>query len=122
MENKTMTSREFYNAIIDGTITEQVVNYAKEQIKKLDEKNERRRTTTSKNQQENIELCKKIMQTLEKGKYYLASEVVAAVDDLKSTQKASALLAMLVEEGKIIKEDVKVKGAGKKKGYCIPNE
>lgn len=122
MENKTMTSREFYNAIISGAVTEQVVNYAKGQVKKLDEKNERRRTTTSKNQQENIELCEKIMQTLEKGRYYLASEVVAAVEGLKSTQKASALLAMLAEEGKIIKEDVKVKGAGKKKGYCIPNE
>lgn len=46
---------------------------------------------------------------------------VAAVLEV-SVQKASGLLRRLVEEGKAVKVDVKIKGKGTQKGYTLPME
>ena len=113
-----MTNREFYNAIInnqmDGTeITDEMVNFAKEAIKKLDARNARRATTPSKTQVANEPIIKAIAELLtEEPK--LASEIASTLEI--SPQKASALVKK-VDGVKVT--DVKVKGKGVQKGYSI---
>lgn len=120
MANTTMTSREFFNAVIEGNITDEIKDFAKSQIEKLDNKNAKRKTTDSKTQKENKAIKTSLLATMEKDKVYTASEVAGMeIEGITSTQKASALLRQLVEEGKLVSEEVKVKGKGKVKGYKL---
>lgn len=120
MANTTMTSREFFNAVIEGNITDEIKDFAKSQIEKLDSKNAKRKSTDSKTQKENKAIKTSLLATMEKDKVYIASEVAGMeIDGITSTQKASALLRQLVEEGKLVSEEVKVKGKGKIKGYKL---
>ena len=119
MANTTMTSREFFNAVIEGKITDEIKDFAKSQIEKLDSKNAKRKSTDSKTQTANKEVKATLLTTFENDKVYIASEIVGTVDGINSTQKASALLRQLVEEGKLVSEEVKVKGKGKVKGYRL---
>lgn len=120
MANTTMTSREFFNAVIEGNITDEIKDFAKSQIEKLDSKNAKRKSTDSKTQKENKAIKTSLLATMEKDKVYTASEVAGMeIDGIISTQKASALLRQLVEEGKLVSEEVKVKGKGKVKGYRL---
>lgn len=120
MANTTMTSREFFNAVIEGNITDEIKDFAKSQIEKLDSKNAKRKTTDSKTQKENKAIKTSLLATMEKDKIYTASEVAGMeIEGITSTQKASALLRQLVEEGKLVSEEIKVKGKGKVKGYRL---
>ena len=120
MANTTMTSREFFNAVIEGNITDEIKDFAKSQIEKLDNKNAKRKTTDSKTQKENKAIKTSLLATMEKDKVYTASEVAGMeIEGITSTQKASALLRQLVEEGKLVSEEVKIKGKGKVKGYKL---
>lgn len=120
MANTTMTSREFFNAVIEGNITDEIKDFAKSQIEKLDNKNAKRKTTDSKTQKENKAIKTSLLATMEKDKVYTASEVAGMeIEGITSTQKASALLRQLVEEGKLVSEEVKIKGKGKVKGYRL---
>lgn len=120
MANTTMTSREFFNAVIEGNITDEIKDFAKSQIEKLDSKNAKRKTTDSKAQKENKAIKELLLATMEKDKVYIASEVAGMeIEGITSTQKASALLRQLVETGTLTSEEVKVKGKGKVKGYRL---
>ena len=48
-----MTNREFYNAVIANTITEDVIAHASEALVKLDERNAKRASKPSAKQKEN---------------------------------------------------------------------
>lgn len=113
-----MTKREFYTAIVNGEIDEQVKEFAAAELEKLDAANEKRRNTMSKKAQENLPLMEKIMDEI------LGEEPKTATDVSKvlevSVQKASGLLRRLVEEGRAEKVDVKIKGKGTQKGYTLP--
>ena len=111
-----MVKREFFNAIVNGEITEEVITMAKEEIAKLDTRNEKRRTTPTKAQVANEEVKTAILEAVTNGKH-LAAEIGAAVG--VSTQKASALLALLVKDGKVNMADYKVKGKGTVKSYTL---
>ena len=120
MANTTMTSREFFKAVVEGNITVEVKDFAELQIRKLDNKNAKRKSTDSKTQKENREIKKTLLATMKKDKVYTASEVAGMeIEGITSTQKASALLRQLVETGTLTSEEVKVKGKGKVKGYRL---
>lgn len=106
-----MTNREFYTAIVNGTLTEDVVAKAHEEIEKLDARNAKRANTPSKTQKENAPLIEKIASLLT-SEPKLASELAKEMEI--STQKASALVKKV--EGVSVC-DVKVKGKGTQKGY-----
>ena len=105
----TMTNREFFTAIINGTLTKDVI--ATEAIAKLDARNAKRASTESKTQKENAPLIAKIA-TLLTSEPKLASTLATEMGI--STQKASALVKKV--EGVSVC-DVKVKGKGTQKGY-----
>jgi predicted HTH transcriptional regulator len=110
-----MTKREFYTAIMNGEIDEQVKLFASEELEKMDAANEKRRNTLSKKAQENLPLLQQITDEILTEEPKTATDVAAVLE--VSVQKASGLLRRLVEEGKATKVDVKIKGKGTQKGY-----
>lgn len=112
-----MTNREFYNAVISGFITEAEINFAKAEITKLDARNDKRRNTLTKEQIANEELKTAIVELLADKGMLVASTIATTLG--VSTQKVSALAKQLVESGKVVAEDVKVKGKGAVKGYKV---
>jgi Fic family protein len=110
-----MTYREFFNAVINNEITDEVIAMAKAEIVKLDNRNEKRRNTLTPEQKENEALKAKMLEGL--NGTVIASEVASKYGI--STQKASALLRQIVEDGKATVGAVKVKGKGTVKAYTI---
>ena len=111
----TMTKREFYTAIKNGEIDEQVKLFASEELEKMDAVNEKRRNTLSKKAKENEPLLQQITDEILTEEPKTATDVAAILN--VSVQKASGLLRRLVEDGKAVKVDVKIKGKGTQKGY-----
>ena len=111
-----MTYREMLTSIVNGTINEEVIEKATERLEKLDAENEKRKNRVSKKALENEPVKARILEVLgEEPK--TATEIGKEVEI--STQKASALLRQLVNDGKVEKTDVKVKGKGVQKGYFV---
>lgn len=113
-----MTKREFYTAIMNGEIDEQVKLFASEELEKIDAANEKRRNTLSKKAQKNQPLLRLITDEILGDEPKTATDVAAVLE--VSVQKASGLLRRLVEEGKAAKVDVKIKSKGTQKGYTLP--
>lgn len=102
-----MTNREFYNAIINGEMNDEILGFAKAAVEKLDARNAKRAATPSKAQKENEPIKEAIIGVLANEGVHTASTVGAALEI--STSKASALLRQLVADGKVNKTpDVKV--------------
>lgn len=116
-----MTKREFLKAIASmNGIDAELSLYAEQELKKMDEKNEKRRNSPSKKAQENEPIKKAIVEFLkDKEEPITASAIAENVEGCTSTQKASALCRQLVAEGKLTAVEVKVKGKGKQKGYNV---
>ena len=108
-----MTKREMYEAIVNGNVTDEVVEMAKNEIIKMDERNARRKNQPSKKALENEPIKAKIVEVL--GDEPMSASDVAEKVDI-SVQKASALLRQI--DGLNVTE-IKVKGKGKVKGYAL---
>ena len=103
-------------SIVNGTINDEVMEKAAERLEKLDAENEKRKNRVSKKALENEPVKEAIVAILTdepKTATVIGKEIEI------STQKASALLRQLVEDGKVEKTDVKVKGKGTQKGYFV---
>ena len=108
-----MTTREFFTAVANGTITEKEIDFAKSSIVKLDERNAKRAAKPSKKAVENEPLKAEIKKVLT-AQPQTASVIAEKVN--LSTQKVSALLRQM--EGVAV-VDVKVPKKGTQKGYSI---
>lgn len=99
-----MTKREFFNAIINNEINEDVITYATEALAKMDETNAKR--TSSANDKKS-ELGAQILEVMEAGKEYTASELATVMNWFNekngkpNTSKASSVMRELVENGKV---------------------
>ena len=112
-----MTNREFYKAIIIANISKEMSDFAQGEIDKLDAKNEKRKNTQTKAQKENEGIKSQIVECLKENGAMVASVIAEKVGI--STQKASALCKLLVEEKVITVADIKVKNKGTLKQYAI---
>ena len=113
-----MTYRDFYNAVINANINEEMTSFATEAVEKLDARNAKRASKPSKKSLENIPIRAHIAGFLEENEgSHLASEIASALDI--STQKVSALCRQMVGDGVLTVEDVKVKGKGTQKSYSL---
>jgi len=122
MANATMTNRQFLTAIVENKVTPEIVEYAKAQIEKLDEKNKKRRETGTANQRANEGIKEAILGAMEAGVTYTAAEIVTfGIDGITSTQKVSPLMSQLSDAGKVTISEVKIKGKSKVKGYTLVN-
>ena len=111
-----MTQREFYTMVANGTLTEDVIVKANEEIAKLDARNAKRASTPSKKSLENEPIKASIREFLASGSH-LASEIASGCEI--SVSKASALCRQMVGDGLLNVEDVKVKGKGTQKSYSL---
>ena len=113
-----MTEREFLNKVlaIEG-IDKELSDYASEGIAKLDARNDKRKNTQTKAQKENKGIMTSIVDLLANEGAKVASSIGASLGI--STQKASALCKLLVNEGKVAVADVKVKNKGTVKQYSL---
>ena len=111
-----MTKRDFYVSVANGTVNEEVMAKANELIEKMDVENEKRKNRVSKKALENEPVKEAICGVL--GNEPKTATVIGEEVGI-STQKASALLRQLVNDGKAEKTDVKVTGKGVQKGYTL---
>ena len=110
-----MTIREFLENVISADISNEMNDFARLRIEKLDEKNEKKKTT-SKKKTENDGIKNEILEfMMSDGAGYKASDI--AIQFGISTQKASALLVQLAKDGKVTATEVRIKGKGKVKEY-----
>lgn len=116
-----MTNREFFEAVKNGTVNEEVITHATAEIDKMNARNEKRATTPSKTAVANEPIKAQIFEFLtEKNEQILTSVIGEAVGI--STAKASALLKQLENDGKIIGEEAKVPKIGKRMVWKIKAE
>ena len=106
-----MTQREFFTAIVNSNVDDELKAFATESIEKLDIRNAKRSERETKTQKENKPIIEKIASVLT-SEPMLASDIATACEI--SVQKASAL-AKKVEGVSVC--DLKVKGKGTQKGY-----
>ena len=112
-----MTQRDFFTAIVNGTINADIQAYAADAIVKLDKRNATRASKPTKSQQANVPLLAEIRNFLTGKKNVLAAEVAAYLD--VTPQKATGLLKLLVDGGEATAAEVKVPKQGKRKAYTL---
>lgn len=115
----TMTNRDFYTAIANGTMTDEIKAFAVSALAKIDSKNEKRRNTDTKTQTDNKALLADIVSGMVAGTVYTAKAIADQYSI--STQKSSALLRQAVADGRLTVID-KYKAEGSKsavKGYTL---
>ena len=119
---KTMTMREFFNAVAKcEAIAQDVRDKAITELGKLDTKNASRSSKPSKTQIENAPIKEAIVKVLrESAEGMLSSEIAVAIG--VSTSKASPLASQLVNEGILTVEDVKIPKVGVRKRFHIVKE
>lgn len=117
-EKCIMTKREFYVAIKEANVSDEIKAFAEAAIIKLDETNEKRRNAVSKKAEANIPLLEQIVNDILTNEPQTASDIAPALE--VSVQKASYLLRTLTDEGKADVQDVKIPKKGKQKGYTLP--
>lgn len=104
MTNKKMTEREVLNSMLaDSVITENPIYkaYCEHKLELLD--NKKANKTPTKVQIENELLKGKILDLMAEGVCYTCTNIVKVLCDerVQSTQKGTALLKSLAEEGKV---------------------
>lgn len=111
-----MTNREFYTAIANGTINDEVIAHASASLEKMDAANEARKNKPSKTALENAPIIEALTNALTADPQ-TAADLATAVGI--STQKASSLLRQIVASGVAVASDIKVPKKGACKGYSL---
>lgn len=125
MANKTMSKKDFYTAVANNSITDEVINKAKELLTKEEERSakstEKRKEAQTESRKVNIDLARKFAERIG-NRTLAASEIFVLCGDIEgvsSVSKVSAICRVGVEEGIFTSiDDYKVGGKGSKvKGY-----
>ena len=112
-----MTKREFYVAVSNGEMTDELMAMAAAEIEKMDAANEKRKEKTSKKAEENQPLIDRIVNEILTSEPQTATDVAAVLE--VSVQKASSLCRAAVAQGKAVQSDVKVPKKGNQKAYAL---
>ena len=112
-----MTYREFYTAIVNGEMSEELTTFAQNAIVKLDERNAKRAAAPKKPNAENVALMGRIAEFMADGGTHLAKEIGEALEI--STAKASGLCGQMVKNGTLTASEVKIPKVGKRVGYTL---
>lgn len=116
-----MTRRDFFKAIIEANMNDEINEFARDALAQMDKTNEKRRATMAE---------KAVEKAAEKAP--LREAIVACLTDEPKTatmliaeagvemkpQAIPSLLKGLVEDGTVVKGEVKIKGKGKQVGYA----
>ena len=117
---KRLTKREMCNYIVNGgEITEEVIQWFREEIEKLDKENEKARERAAKKRAEQEPFVNAAKDYLNgKEDFVTASELYENVEIFENVQKASDILRGLVKDELAEAEEVKT-SKGKVKGYKL---
>lgn len=117
MANEKYTARDFYKEIMatEG-VSEKAKDYAKTEIIKLDERNEKRKATKNKDQIANESIEKDILEALKDGAM-TSPDLAKAIG--QTTQKTNGVAGEMVKSGELTKTKVKVKGKGELTQYAL---
>ena len=114
-----MTNREFLTAVANSSLSDELTTYAAEQITKLDMRNAaRKEKQSSKTAIKNEPIKASIMEFLSTQPGPMVAADIAENVNI-TTAKASSLLRQLVNDGKVVKSEVKIPKKGKVNGYSI---
>jgi hypothetical protein len=117
-----MTQREFFTEVIAANINDEMTAFARAAVEKLNKRNVTRASKPTKSQQANEIFKTEIIEFLTDKEGYTLCSTIAEHFGVK-TQKASAVLGLMVKDGTIEAADVKVPKQGKRKGYkLVTNE
>jgi hypothetical protein len=116
MADKKMTAREFYNAVIGGKITDKEIEYAREAILKLDNKNAKRKAPNGEIKEDNKPIAEAILSALANGSM-TSPDLAKAIG--QNTQKTNGVAGEMVKLGMLDKTKVKVKGKGELTSYSL---
>lgn len=119
-----MTEREFYTAVIEANINDELTGFATKGIEKIDKANEARKVKTAEKavakEVEKAPIREAIFAVITTGEGKTASDLIAEAGVDVKPQAIPSLLKPLIEAGKVIKTDIKVKGKGAVRGYALP--
>lgn len=118
-----MTQREFYQAVIEANINEELVAFAQAGIEKLDKTNAKRVEKTAEKAAEKEAIKAPIREAIYAvitAEPKTASTLIEEAGVEIKPQAIPSLLKPLVEAGKVVKADIKVKGKGTVRGYVLP--
>ena len=110
-----MTKREFLENVIAVVENEELKDFAKSEIEKMNVRNAKRAERPSKRAEANQPIKEAIVALLNEADEPMIASGIAEKLEI-STQKASALLRQIDD---LTVTEVKVKGKGKVKGYAI---
>lgn len=111
-----MTRRERLEMVIAQNITDELIEECKVELEKLNASNASRKPTER--QIVNGQIAETILGFLTNEPMFVDT-IVANLGGDYTRQRVSGILTNLVKEGKVISEDVKVKGKGKRKAYTL---
>lgn len=116
-----MTQRELFTAVIEGNITDEVVEAAKDAIAKLDHTNELRKVKNAEKKvakdAEKAPIRDALMAVMSNEPQTATSLIAAAGLDIKP-QSIPSLMKPFVEDGTVVKTEVKADGK-KLRGYVL---
>lgn len=116
-----MTEKEFYQKIIEKVSDKELTDFAEKKLSQIDARNEKRVSTLTKNQVENLGIIESIENFLKQdGNFHRASEISENLG-LK-VQKINALLKLMEKSGTVIVDTAKIRGKGIQKIYKISEQ
>lgn len=112
-----MTRKEFFSGLQreELNLTSDESNFIEKELQKLDKAAASRAEKTAAKKLEDEEMKKKLEGTV-LGEDPITATIAAEFLEI-SVQKASSLLRGMVEEGRVLRTEVEVKGKGIQKGY-----
>lgn len=113
-----MTRRERLEMVINGNITDELIEECKVELEKLNQKNANRINKPTEHQIENKRIAETILGFLTKEPMFI-DEILERLEGDFSRQRVSGIMTTLVKDGRVVSEDAKVKGKGKRKVYTL---
>ena len=112
-----MTNREYLVKVLAlANGNEEMTNETNARIKKLDDANAKKKNTQTKTQKENEPIAQAILDALTNGAM-LSTELATAIG--QTVNKTNGVAGVLVNEGRLAKTKVTVKGKGKQTQYTL---
>ena len=107
-----MTIREFYNEVINANINEDMTNKASELIAALDARNDKRKSTESKEKKEAAERRNAVLEFLKTHEGAFTRDQISFEINMDPAKVTGACTA-LIKEGLVVKSEVKIEKSRK---------
>ena len=117
-----MTTREYFQAVLDAHISDSMDKASRQLIQKLDEKNARRKATPTKEQREaaqRVLLVKGFFENHNPDEFFTRDDIATATG--MKPAEATAACKALISAGKVMKSEAKI-GKARRVVYSVPED